>query len=220
MTKISSITTALVLVLFLFALANSAVLAADIIFSDDFEDGNYSGWSTFGSVSINSWHAIGAYSVRLRATGRIWRTVSTAGYSDVTVEWYWAAGSLESSDHCYAEANTGSGWTIIDQLDNGEDDYTFRPGSASPSGADDNAGFRIRFRASGSYGDYCFVDNVVVTSGMDTANNWIYAAGMDSFSFYAVAGDAEAVPEPMSVTFFGTGVVGVVGFVLRRRAGR
>ena len=162
MTKISSITTALVLVLFLFALANSAVLAADIIFSDDFEDGNYSGWSTFGSVSINSWHAIGAYSVRLRATGRIWRTVSTAGYSDVTVEWYWAAGSLESSDHCYAEANTGSGWTIIDQLDNGEDDYTFRPGSASPSGADDNAGFRIRFRASGSYGDYCFVDNVVV----------------------------------------------------------
>jgi glutamine amidotransferase-like uncharacterized protein len=155
----------LVLALLMLGLANLTALAAETIFSDNFEDGNYDGWSNSGDVSINSLHARESYSVRLKGDGTIWRTVSTEGYSDVTFEWYWAAGSLESADHCYAEVNTGSGWSVVDQLDNGDDDYVFRPGSASPSGADNNPNFQIRFRVTTASADYCFVDDVAVISG-------------------------------------------------------
>jgi glutamine amidotransferase-like uncharacterized protein len=160
------VATVLVLALLMSSLILSVALAADIVFSDNFDDGDYNGWNTSGDVSINSLHSHSIpYSTRLKGDGTIWRTVSTQGYSNVTFEWWWAAGSLESSDHCYAEVNTGSGWMAVDQLDNGEDDYTFRYGAWSGSGIDNNANFQIRFRVTTASADYCFIDDVAVISG-------------------------------------------------------
>jgi glutamine amidotransferase-like uncharacterized protein len=156
----------LVLALFLSSLALPMALAATTIFSDDFDDGDYNGWSTSGNVSISSYRKYSApYSTRLKGDGTMWRTVSTQGYNDVTFAWYWAAQSLESADHCYAEVNTGSGWTTVDQLDNGDDDTVFRPGSWSGSGIDNNPNFQIRFRVTTAAADYCYIDDVVVSSG-------------------------------------------------------
>jgi len=163
---------AVVLALLASLLMLPSALADTTIFSDDFEDGDYSGWSNSGTVNMETLNARGSYSVELKGDGQIWRTVSTSGYTGVTYTWYWAAGSLESADHCYAEVNTGSGWTTVDQLDNGEDDYTFRSGSWSGTGIDDNANFQIRFRVTTASADYCFVDDVAVVSsgGGDPTN--------------------------------------------------
>jgi glutamine amidotransferase-like uncharacterized protein len=154
----------LILVLLVLSLVLPTALAATTIFSDDFDDGEYSGWSTSGTVSINTRNHSAPYSVRLKGDGTMWRTVSTQGYSNVTFSWWWAAGSLESADHCYAEVNSGSGWTVVDQLDNGDDDYVFRSGSWSGSGIDDNPNFQIRFRVTTVSADYCFVDDVAIIS--------------------------------------------------------
>ena len=59
-----------------------------------------------------------------------------------------------------------------------------------------------------------------VTTGIDTANHWIYADDVTSFSYFAVVGAQETIPEPISLIFFGTGVVGVFGFVARRKMRR
>jgi hypothetical protein len=159
------VATVLVLALLMSSLIFSAALAAETVFSDNFDDGDYNGWNTSGDVSINSLHSHSVpYSTRLKGDGALWRTVSTQGYSSVTFEWWWAAGSLESSDHCYAEVNTGSGWTVVDQLDNGEDDYTFRSGAWSGTGIDNNANFQIRFRVTTASADYCFIDDIAVIS--------------------------------------------------------
>ena len=102
--------------------------AATTIFFDDFNDG-YVGWTTSGNVSSDNSPAIGANSARLRQTGQIWRTVDTTGYSNISVTWTMAAGSLENNEYCYTEINTGSGWSIIATLGNGQDNNTFNTGS-------------------------------------------------------------------------------------------
>lgn len=140
--------------------------AADTIFQDDFEDGDAAGWSTSGNVSITSLQSIGQYSLRLKQTANATTTVSTTGYSAVSITMHLAATSLENGDDCYAEVSTdgGSIWTTVVLVQNGSDDGTFFQGSASPAGADDNAGLQLRFRSTGAHaGDYCYGDNVTVS---------------------------------------------------------
>lgn len=78
----------LLLALLMSSLVLPAALATSTIFSDDFDDGDYNGWSTSGNVFINSLHVHSdPYSTRLKGDGVMWRTVSTQGYTDVTFEW-------------------------------------------------------------------------------------------------------------------------------------
>jgi glutamine amidotransferase-like uncharacterized protein len=145
-------------------LPNSTVLASiTTIFSDDFEDGNYNGWSSSGNVIMEDNPARGSWSVRLKGNGQIWQPVSTVGYSNVTFSWYMAARSLENNDHCYAEINTGSGWTVVGVLSNGQDNRSWYAGSYGPNGADNNPNVQIRFRVIGAAADYCYVDDVAIS---------------------------------------------------------
>lgn len=137
--------------------------AATTIFFDDFNDG-YSGWSSSGNVTSDNLPSIEPDSVRLKKDGQIWRTISTAGYSDITVTWNMAAQALENGEYCYAEVNTGSGWSVIASLTNGQDDQTFYSGTENlSSAADDNANFQIRFRVvANALGDYCYVEDLTI----------------------------------------------------------
>jgi len=158
------IATGLILTLLASIMVFPAV-AETTVFADDFEDGDYSGWSSSGTVDMDNYPARGSWSVRLRETGQIWRTISTSGHTGVTFAWYMAAGSLEGDEACYAEVNTGSGWQTVGSVVNGQDNNTFIYGSWTGSAADDNANFQVRFRAStGAAGDYCYADDVTVTS--------------------------------------------------------
>lgn len=176
-----SISYALLLILFFVHSAQ-----ADTIYSDDFEDGNVNGWSVSGVVDTASLQAIGSYAMRLRGIANASRNISTLGYSNVSIEMNLAATSLESPDDCFAEVSVNGGgvWSIVVEVNNGQDNGTFYSNTLMPAGADDNANLVVRFRATGATtGDYCYGDNVIIagTLGGITPNPEIDAATTISF---------------------------------------
>lgn len=157
--------------LLLTAMGNPApVQQATVIYSTNFNSG-YSGWTASGTVDSVATPSIAPNSVRLRGTSSITRTVSTIGYNSISVTWNMAASSLESADHCYAEINTGSGWTAIGTLNDGQDNSTFFSGTTNNvSGANQNANFQIRYRGNGATtGDYCYAEDITVSGTPATA---------------------------------------------------
>ena len=164
MNKSKRISTVFFIAVFAFLSVGSNAYASTLLF-DDFNDG-YSGWSTSGDVTSDTSPAIGANSVRLRGNGIIWRTVSTQGSTGISVSWTMAAGSLEGSDKCQVEYNTGSGWNIIATLVNGQDNQSFYSGTVNlGTDADNNANFQIRYRVIGASADYCYAEDTTISDG-------------------------------------------------------
>jgi len=97
----------------------------------------------------------------------IYKTISTAGYSSISITWNLAGSSLEMGESCYAEYNTGSGWVIMGSLTNGQVNSTFISGTTSNiSGADNNSNFQVRYRiqTSSASADYCYAEDTTVSS--------------------------------------------------------
>jgi len=158
----------LIIAIMMACVPQSAQAQQSQIYFTNFNTG-YTGWTTSGTVGGVATPAIQANSVRLRGTATLTRTISTVGYTGISVTWNMAASSLESVDHCYAEVNTGSGWTAIGTLNDGQDNSVFINGTtANISGADQNANFQVRYRGNGATtGDYCYAEDITVsgTSG-------------------------------------------------------
>jgi len=145
------------------------------IFFDGFESTRPSGnlWTETGSVDWGGYTPrIGNYDVRLRNDESITRTISTAGYTGITVSFSLAASSLDTSfwgveEYVAASWYDGATWTELTRISDGDanEDNTLHPYSFSlPAGAANNANFRMRFRIDGSNdADYAYVDNVRVT---------------------------------------------------------
>ncbi len=160
-------------ILSLVALVLCSPLWAATIAQDDFEDGNANGWSLTGDVVVNGLQAIGQYSLRHKQTANSVLSVSTIGYTGVSVGMSLAATSLENGDDCYAEVSTngGNSWSIVVEVHNGNDNGTFFTNTVSPSGADNNANLKVRFRSTGdNAGDYCWGDNVIVSGTLGNPN--------------------------------------------------
>lgn len=162
--------------LFLFAMIIPAGMTVSAqstnIYFTDFNAG-YSDWNSSGNVTSVSSPSIQPNSVRLKKDGTIWRTVSTVGYSNISVTWNMAASALENGDYCYVEVNTGSGWTAIASLTNGQDNSTFYSGTVGIPGAENNPNFQVRYRDAGNaLGDYCYAEDFTVsgTSGSAPTN--------------------------------------------------
>ena len=156
-------TVLLILALVMACLPERASAQVTQIYSTNFNSG-YSSWTASGNVSSVASPALQPNSVRLRGTASITRTVSTVGYTGISVTWNMASSSLETNDYCYAEINTGSGWTAIGSLTDGQDNSAFFNGAANNiSGADQNANFQVRYRGTGATtGDYCYAEDITV----------------------------------------------------------
>lgn len=142
----------------------SSQLSADTIFSDDFQDGNYSDWSLSGNGYDAANYYSGNYSMRLDGLRQGVRSISSSGYTGVSLTVDLAALYLVTGDYCYAEYSTdgGTSWTVLRQVGNGADDGLFRTATVS-TGLDDNANLKLRFRAYTLYYNYCYGDNVLLT---------------------------------------------------------
>jgi len=147
------------------------------IFYDGFEVSRPSGngWTETGSVDWGtSYPRIGTRSVRMRGGGTaetIYRTISTAGYSQIIASVYLGASSLDSSSE-YVEAqystDGGGSWTRFGAILNGdawEDGQLHSFTSVElPASADNNPNFRIRLRiVASATNDYGYFDEVLVT---------------------------------------------------------
>ena len=146
---------------------------AATIFSDDFQDGNFNGWTIggTGASAIANLYA-GNYSLRLRYAKTATQAIPTTGYTGVSISTSIAASLLEGSDQCKAEVSTNGGgsWTAVNTVVNGQDDgVTLYTASASPSGIDNNANVQVRLRAAGGdNADYCYFDNIILTGTAGT----------------------------------------------------
>ncbi|ROR99942.1 hypothetical protein EDC56_2577 [Sinobacterium caligoides] len=167
----------------------SGLTQAEVIFSEDFQDGNISGWTSSGSGSATLNQYAGNYSLRVNQSAAATAAISTAGYVDVSVALNLAAHSLEASDECYAQASVdgGTSWVTLLTVANGNDNSAFLSYSGSPSDADDNSDFQLRVLAAGDRkNDYCYLDNITVEGS---------------------AGNVEPAPE---ITVSGTSALGSV----------
>lgn len=146
--------------------ASSTSPSAATIFSDDFEDNNYNGWTATGNVATSGTVSIDSKALRLKQTANAITHINTVGYQGVVVSMNLAASGLENGDECFAEvsSNGGSNWQVLVQKGNGQDNKQFTQGSYSASDASGNNDLQLRFRSTGNLlGDYCWGDNVSVT---------------------------------------------------------
>ncbi|MBE9549377.1 MAG: choice-of-anchor D domain-containing protein [Proteobacteria bacterium] len=166
----------------------SLQLQAATLFSDDFEDHNYNGWTVTGNVATSGTVSLGSYALRLKKTASAVTHINTVGYNSVIVAMNLAASGLENGDECFAEVSTdqGGSWQVLVQKGNGEDNKVFTEGSFSGSAASGNSDLQLRFRSTGNLlGDYCWGDNVSVTGTQGNAPE-ITVSGNGSFGSVAI----------------------------------
>ncbi|QDP02760.1 choice-of-anchor D domain-containing protein [Thalassotalea sp. PS06] len=166
------------------ALALSTVsigAVADVI--EDFEDGDFAGWTTSGTVAINTTKTIGNYSMRLKGGATAERSFAADG--DVTVAL--AATSLETGNFCdvyVSEDGVNWGSSLI-TLNKVQDDGTFTTATTSTNGGTTY----IRYVQTGSAADYCYADGIsIVGAGVPTPS--VGASGSGSFGDVLVGDSA------------------------------
>ena len=147
---------------------------AATLFSDGFEaPTNLGNWAA-GSAWNSDASAAHSGSKSARVTGgnsnqTMEKTISTAGYTTLTLSFWYKADDLESYEddrvEVYYSTNGGSTWTEITsaQMDDAHDDNTWRQVTFSsfPSGANNNANFKLRFKGYLNSGtDKVWIDDV------------------------------------------------------------
>lgn len=162
--------------LFLSVFLMSGVSAAQI-FTDGFESGGLSGWtlSNNGNLGVQNWtasqmnpysglwHALGNPRDATEPASTLERTISTSGYSNITLTYYRKITFNDNFDDYQALWYDGSVWTAIESLRNAKTvdaNYVYKEFNLSSS-AENNPNFKIKFECTGGHvDDYCRVDNV------------------------------------------------------------
>ncbi len=162
----------LVAALVLAGIPRSVQAAVTTIYTTNFNSG-YADWtatSATSGISLVTSPIVSGSAVRITNTGNITRTVSTVGYSGISVTSNLAASLLETADWCYAEYNTGSGWVVMQQKTDGQDNSVYSSVTVSNiSGADNNANFQIRYRGQDSTSDHCYAEDITVSGTLGSA---------------------------------------------------
>jgi hypothetical protein len=134
------------------------------IFFDGFEDGDIVGWTASGSAWADPGAAYaGSYGAREKLDGSsMWRTVSTAGRTNIHLKYVGRGRDLDAGEYLLVEWYDGSTWTVIDNQINGPEwvirDWTL------PAGAANNPNFAIRFTEHADKNtEWVDFDNVEVT---------------------------------------------------------
>jgi hypothetical protein len=133
-------------------------------FSDAFEANNLSNWVRSGTcTTTSSAKYSGSYGARCDDTASITLTVSTQGYSNITVAYVRRTNAYDSGEYFYSEWSAdGTTWNLIERISNNTS-WT-QKAFVLPAAANNVAGLKIRFRsnANGIYERFD-LDEVVVT---------------------------------------------------------
>lgn len=189
----------------LFAVPQTAQAAT--LFSDGFESGDFSNWSSVGGDwdIINDTHA-GSDAAEVKDTGsssdELRKNVSTSGSQNITLSyWYKIPAGLSSDDEVIVQwsNNGGSTWNdVINYDDTATVSNWVSASHVLPSGANNSANFRFRFFASSlSSSDKFRLDDVLLTGdampgtivvNKVVTNNSGGSATASSFSFQVNGG--------------------------------
>jgi PKD repeat protein len=135
------------------------------IFSDSFNNG-LTGWTTEPDARGCYCSSPSNYLVQLRSGGAAYRTISTVGYTSITVTYDMTVFDLEAGEKQEVLWYDGSTWTVLDTIADGDSDedgnwrvYNF----SLPAGANNNANFAIKFDQTASlWDDNTMIDDVII----------------------------------------------------------
>ncbi|VAV88002.1 hypothetical protein MNBD_ALPHA06-1276 [hydrothermal vent metagenome] len=154
-------------------LASSA--HAQMLFNEDFQDGNADGWQSAGKGDIRLTTYADNVSMRLTRSASALIGLRIEGPSQVRISATFAAMNLEKNDFCIAEASADSGtnWTEILRLEDGADDgLTLHKGAAIlATKVKGGPPLLIRLRVSGNNkDDTCWADNISIDAIAEPAS--------------------------------------------------
>ena len=144
------------------------------LFSDGFESGNFTagGWTTSGSATVSSAAAYnGSYGANLKKAASIHKALSTTGYKQIHIKFARKTTGMDAGEYLYAEWSTdGSVWNTLETT---QDTVWASRDLLCPAGADNNAGFRLRFRTNANLtAEYACVDVVeIIGTPLGPVNN-------------------------------------------------
>lgn len=175
--------------------------AAQILFSDDFQDGDANGWSAGGQGKVQITNYQGNYSLQLSKSAFAAIGLNVSGPEEVAISVSFAAAELEKKDACRAEASNdgGKSWQLLHEVKDGMDDsVSLHVGGGRIATPKEGPLFlRLRADANGS-NDTCWADNITIR-----AVNQRTAAGPKGprthlFSQTLKAGKSMPAPVPMA----------------------
>ncbi|MHC4395700.1 MAG: LamG domain-containing protein, partial [Planctomycetota bacterium] len=136
------------------------------LFSDGFESGNFTtgGWTTQNSSASVSGSAAytGSSGAKLKKATWIEKALSTAGYETIHVKYVRkTSNKLDAGEYLYAEWYNGTSWTELESTQ--ETSWASKDWTCG-AGANNNAGFKIRFLINAdSNNETGYVDDVEIT---------------------------------------------------------
>lgn len=139
---------------------------AEVIFFDDFQDGQADGWQAMGKGDVRLTEYQKNISLFMSQTAAVITVFSTKGYEKVSVSLSFAAKSLEDGEYCIGEVSgdQGQSWHEVNRVGDGQDDaVTLHTGSLSSDDLNDRDKVYLRVRVAGNKAnDICWLDNVRV----------------------------------------------------------
>jgi hypothetical protein len=134
------------------------------LFSDGFESGDLvtGGWTTSGDATVTERSSYtGAYGAEVAATSWMEKAISTAGFASIHVKYVRKTKGLDSGEYLYVEWYDGGAWNPLEST---QDTSWLSQDITCPSGADNNADFKVRFRTNANKGnEYAAIDDVEIT---------------------------------------------------------
>lgn len=139
--------------------------------SDGFEGGDFAGgWTTQnGDATVSSQvEYSGVYGVKLKKSTWIEKAISTEGFSTIHVKYRRETAGFDSGENIYIEWSVnGNDWYNLETVQTASYSDGLQDKTCA-SGADDNSGFRVRFRTNASHNNESGkVDDIEITG---TAN--------------------------------------------------
>jgi hypothetical protein len=150
----------------------SFTTAPPLLWSDNFETGSFTagGWTVAGSSPLPTVTTgavyTGTYGAQIpgsSSTRSITKSKSTAGYNTIHVKYNRKVTNTSNITLTVQwSANGGSSWTTLETV-SGSTSWASKDWALGTA-ADNNAGFRIRFRTTAGFsGRYAYIDNVQIT---------------------------------------------------------
>lgn len=146
----------------------SSLAHAQVLFSEDFQDGNADGWIAQGEGNINVTVYAGNYSLQLTNSAAAIIGLQIQGPPTVSISASFAADGLERKDACLLEASTdrGSNWQELYRIADGQDDsVTLYTGGDEITSPPEGIPLFVRLRIDGNANnDICWADNIRVVA--------------------------------------------------------
>ena len=132
--------------------------------TDGFESGDLvtGGWNVSGDATVAERSAYtGSYGAEVASTSWMEKAISTAGFTSIHVKYVRKTKGLDSGEYLYVEWYDGGGWNLLEST---QDTSWVSKDITCPAGADNNAGFKVRFRTDADKGnEYAAIDDVEIT---------------------------------------------------------